>query len=380
MNRLKIIVAMLAALALAISIPNASFAQSDQTGQAPASQSYAPGQQGQAVDPGQTGQTGRPIPQPKGGIATVIGVDQPDNCLRIRSGPGSDYDLVGCAALGEQLNITGVWTSNNWAQLAENGWVYGSQIQTDLRPPSAAYSRAERYTYVEDEYPVVSYTESYLPDYGYETYWYGGVPLFLYSANVWRKFHPWWLRKHWNWNRSHKAWNQNPAFRQNVRAGTQGAVTPRNFVTNRANVPSSNVTRFNANALRSGSSSVVGSARTFSNLNTARTRTFSSPNTVRTRTFSNPSSFQARTFSSPNTVRTRTFSNPSSFQARTFSRPNISTRSFSSPSIGTRSFSSPARMGSFGASSFSAGRIGGGGGGISMGGGGASFGGGGRRR
>ncbi len=32
-----------------------------------------------------------PSPQPKGGIATVVGVDQPDNCLRIRSGPDSQY-------------------------------------------------------------------------------------------------------------------------------------------------------------------------------------------------------------------------------------------------------------------------------------------------
>lgn len=343
MNRPKTIIAMLIALAFAISISGLSFAQSDQTGRA-----------------------GRSAPQTRGGIATVIGMDQPDNCLRIRSGPGSEYDIIGCAALGEQLNITGVWTSNNWAQTADYGWVYGSQIQTDLRPPASAYSRAERYV-VEEDYPVVGYQEDYyyLPDYGYDTYWYGSVPLFVYGANVWRKYHPWWLRKHWNWNRHHKVWNRDPAFRQNLRARTGGVVTPRNFVRDPSRFRYSGVTQFNANRVRPGSQNAITSARAFSGTNTGSIRNFSNLNRI-----------QTRTFSSPNTFRTGTLASP-----------NISTRSFSRPNISTRSFSSPSLMGSVGARSFSTGRIGGGGasfrggGGLGMGGG-AQFGGGGggRRR
>ncbi len=178
MRNRTIIVALLAALALVMHIPNLSLAQSSQSGQAP---------------------------QPVGGVATVIAVDQPDNCLRIRSGPGNSYDIIGCASLGQQLTITGVWTSNDWAQLAaDNGWVYGPQIQTDLRPPASAFSRSESYAVIEEEYPVYygSYAESYLPDYGYSTYWYGGVPIYVYGINVWNKYHPWWWYKH----RHHNVW------------------------------------------------------------------------------------------------------------------------------------------------------------------------------
>ena len=81
----------------------------------------------------QTPQPIRPLtPTPVGGSATVIGVDEPEKCLRIRSGPDKSYEIIGCAKAGDQLNITGVWTSNNWAQLASKGWVYGPQIKTDL--------------------------------------------------------------------------------------------------------------------------------------------------------------------------------------------------------------------------------------------------------
>lgn len=323
MNRLRIILAMLVAVAIAIYIPNVSWAQSGQPGQATAYQNSTAGQPDQSGDPGRTGQTGRPIPQPKGGIATVIRVDQPDNCLRVRSGPGGEYEVIGCAPLGEQLNITGVWTSNNWAQTADNGWVYGPQIQTDLRPSPAAYSRVESYD-IDEGYPLVNYWDSYLPDYGYDTFWYGGVPLFLYNVNVWRKFHPWWLRR--NWNGHQRVWNQNPAFRQNMRTGKQANVTPgtttqRNFARSRSNVSSTNLTPLNTNRIRSGSANVVRSGS--ANLST---KTFSSPNTVRSRTFSSPN------------ISTRSFSS-SNFSTRSFSSPTFSTRSFSSPSIGARSFS-----------------------------------------
>jgi hypothetical protein len=68
--------------------------------------------------------------------AIVIGVDQPDSCLRIRRGPSPNYEQIGCARLGDKLNLTGVFsTDNRWAQLDNNGWVFACQIKTDFRPP-----------------------------------------------------------------------------------------------------------------------------------------------------------------------------------------------------------------------------------------------------
>jgi hypothetical protein len=369
--KFKFIFAILAALLIAANIPGVSLAQSSQSGQVPSGQSYVAGQQGQvnpnqppgppaAVNPNPTGQTGRQTPEPKGGVATVISVDQPDNCLRIRSGPGSAYDVIGCVGMGQQLNITGVWASNDWAQVTDNGWVYGPQIQTDLRPPAAAYSQAGSYATVEDAYPLDydAYPDYYLPDYGYETYWYGGVPLFLYNVNVWRKFHPWWFHRH---GVNHqRVWNQNRAFRQSVRTGTS-----RNLATNQPNV-----TRFNSNRFRTGTPNTIRSGRTVSPNTTFRS--FSGPNTT-FRSFSSPST-TTRSFSRPNTT-FRSFSSPST-TARSFSRPNTTFRSFTSPStgrsFGTRSFSantrsfSSGRVGGFSSSA----RIGGGGGGARMGGGG----------
>ena len=111
-------------------------------------------------------------------IASESGVD-----------PAMSYDVIGCANTGEQLNITGVWTSNDWAQLADNAWVYGPQIETDLRPPRTAYSRSPSYVVTEEVMPDYS-DWAYLPDYGYDTYWYGGIPIFLYNIGVWSKIPP----------------------------------------------------------------------------------------------------------------------------------------------------------------------------------------------
>ncbi len=159
-----------------------------------------------------------PLPELKGGVATVIGVDQPDNCLRIRSGPGSAYDVIGCAPMGEKLNLTGVWTSNDWAQLTDNnGWVYGPQIATDLRPPQAAFSAPETRIVVEEGYPVYEY--GYLPDYGYSTYWYAGIPIIVYAANIWWRHHPWWWK---NWAHHHHPWRWNAYQRRYVSPYARG--------------------------------------------------------------------------------------------------------------------------------------------------------------
>ncbi len=362
MNIPKIIVTTLVALAFAINISGETMAQG-----------------GQAV---------RQTPQPVGGIATVIEVDQPENCLRIRSGPGDYYDVIGCANMGEQLNITGVWTSNDWAQLADNGWVYGPQIETDMRPPRTAYDQSPSYVVTEEVTPNY-YDWGYLPDYGYNTYWYGGIPIFLYNIGVWHRFHPWWwYRGHqaWWWRDGHKGrrpWNP-VAYRDHLRGGGgrgdfarnrgmaprfdrggtgrgfvtnrggapsfNSAGTRRSFTPNRSNISSGNISRLNTNSFRSGST------------NAFRPRTFSSPNTFRP--------------GSVNTSRPRTFSAPQALRGG---------------SIGGRQFSNIARPGGFSGARISGGggpritggggpRIGGGGGGFGggprMGGGGGRMGGG----
>jgi hypothetical protein len=350
-SKSKLIFATLVAFAIAIYIPGVSLAQSSQLGQAAVGQSYQAGQQGQ-VNPNQPpgppaavnpNQTGRQTPEPKGGIATVVGVDQPENCLRIRTGPGSYYDVIGCANMGDQLNITGVWTSNDWAQTADNGWVYGPQIQTDLRPPQEAYSRSPSYVVSEPVTP--DYEDwAYLPDYGYDTYWDGGIPLFLYNIGVWNRFHPWW------WHRGHQAWwwqdghhGRRPwnatAFNNFARTGTNRnfvtnrsnistlnrAGTRRSFTTNRSNISPSNVNRLNANSFRSGST------------NAFRSRTFSSPNTFRS---GSANAFRSRSFSSPNRIRSGSVN---TFRSQSFSSPSM----FRSGSFGGRQFSGVGRSGGF---------------------------------
>ncbi len=254
--RARCVLAIFVALALVVSIPTMTLGQYG---------SPAPNQAARQAPP-----------QPKGGVATVIAVDQPDNCLRIRSGPGDQYDVIGCANMGDQLKITGVWTSNDWAQLADNGWVYGPEISTDLRPPRTAYSRTP--TYVVSGKGVPDYDDwAYLPDYGYDTYWYGDVPIFFYNAAVWYWCHPswwwhglqawWWQdgfhgRRHWD-DRSFRNFamtrgvNVAVAGRSNISALNRIGRTTRSasiassnvskFNVNRSNITSPNVSRFNAN-------------------------------------------------------------------------------------------------------------------------------------
>ena len=62
--------------------------------------------------------------------AIVIRVDQPEQCLRIREGPGSNYQKVGCASMREKIKLTGI-VSNGWAEVQDpaRGWVTVSQIR-----------------------------------------------------------------------------------------------------------------------------------------------------------------------------------------------------------------------------------------------------------
>lgn len=212
-------------------VPNMSLGQSEQTAQV----WTEPRPQAPQLAAQQTLQSGRPqTPSPAGGSAAVIRVDEPEKCLRIRSGPGKSYEVIGCANAGSRLNITGVWTSNNWAQLASKGWVYGPQIETDLRPPTAAYSRSVKCLSVKGLYP--EYDVGYLPDYGYATYGRGSAPIILYDVDVWHKYHPWWWRKDQVWDPNKKDWVNTPtesAIRTNVKAGP-----PTPSVTSQPEIPS----------------------------------------------------------------------------------------------------------------------------------------------
>ena len=85
--------------------------------------------------------------RPVGGEGVVISVDRPEMCLRIRSGPGLGFDKVGCAEMASKLELTGAWSSNNWAQVEApvKGWVLASQINSDIAPiPTMVTSRSRR--------------------------------------------------------------------------------------------------------------------------------------------------------------------------------------------------------------------------------------------
>ena len=111
--------------------------------------------------------------------AVVVSIDRPENCLRVRSGPGTGYAIVGCAQMGERVRLTGAWSRNNWAEidLPARGWVTGSQI----RPTVAAYVPGvvvppPTVTYVEPAPVVGGYVGT--PYYPYRRYYrnrvYGG--------------------------------------------------------------------------------------------------------------------------------------------------------------------------------------------------------------
>ncbi len=74
--------------------------------------------------------------QPRGARGLVTSVDYPEGCLRVRSGPSSAYQKVGCLAHGQRVQLSGMWTVNNWAEVVEpvHGWVSGNQISSSLNP------------------------------------------------------------------------------------------------------------------------------------------------------------------------------------------------------------------------------------------------------
>lgn len=78
--------------------------------------------------------------------ASVVSVDYPEQCLRIRRGPGADHEKIGCLPNGAKMKLTGT-VQSGWAQIAEPmaGWVTARQIQAPgLFPATPAASSARR--------------------------------------------------------------------------------------------------------------------------------------------------------------------------------------------------------------------------------------------
>jgi hypothetical protein len=122
--------------------------------------------------------------KPTGGEATVSKIDRPDLCLRVRKGPSGRYEKVDCAEMGQKLQLTGMWSSNNWAQLENGGWVSAAQIQTDLAPnaskfcPRAARGGPPEEYLVIDEYYPTEYFYRYkkrLYEYPYDPFFFGRI-------------------------------------------------------------------------------------------------------------------------------------------------------------------------------------------------------------
>jgi uncharacterized protein YraI len=77
--------------------------------------------------------------------ASVIRVDNPDQCLRVRSGPGVNYDKIGCLPMGAKVKTAGP-AQNSWAKITSpmEGWVSAGQIQgPGVFPAKAAGSGAK---------------------------------------------------------------------------------------------------------------------------------------------------------------------------------------------------------------------------------------------
>jgi hypothetical protein len=78
----------------------------------------------------------------KAGTGEVISVDRPEGCLRIREAPNTHSKIVGCVDMGEELELTGLWTEDNWARVSgpAKGWVWAKQIKSAMAPGAAAKS------------------------------------------------------------------------------------------------------------------------------------------------------------------------------------------------------------------------------------------------
>ena len=80
------------------------------------------------------------------GEASVIKIDSPDQCLRVRKGPGGNYDKIGCLPMGAKVKVAGP-AQNSWAKIVSpmEGWVSAGQIQgPGVFPAKAATSGVQK--------------------------------------------------------------------------------------------------------------------------------------------------------------------------------------------------------------------------------------------
>jgi hypothetical protein len=90
--------------------------------------------------------------------ATVTGVDQPDGCLRIRQESSSSSEIIGCAKMGDMLQLSGNYSRDGrWAELVDKSWVYAAQIDAPNKPKVQRQARRSYESYdSEDSYPMTS--------------------------------------------------------------------------------------------------------------------------------------------------------------------------------------------------------------------------------
>jgi hypothetical protein len=122
--------------------------------------------------------------KPIDGAAAITAVDKPENCLRIRNGPSSSFQVVECARLSDKLALSGFWSDNNWALLQGKGWVYGDQINAPSKPVSSASvvpgmtrgrpSASGGDVYVREFVPSYDYYGPYWSYWPGSFYWYDG--------------------------------------------------------------------------------------------------------------------------------------------------------------------------------------------------------------
>jgi hypothetical protein len=118
--------------------------------------------------------------QPQTIQGTVTGIDKPDGCLRIRAEATSSSNIIGCAKMGEELQLSGTYSSDGrWAKLANEGWVFSNQIDAPNKPRVQTQARRSSggATYSTEEFddsslwqePATSYygRDYYTPNYGY---------------------------------------------------------------------------------------------------------------------------------------------------------------------------------------------------------------------
>jgi hypothetical protein len=101
---------------------------------------------------------------------TVIGIDQPDGCLRICQNASSSSKIIGCAKMAEKLQLSGNYSSDGrWAELTDKSWVYAAQIDAPNKPKVQRQTCRSYESYdTEDSYPMASDTVVvYGSPYGY---------------------------------------------------------------------------------------------------------------------------------------------------------------------------------------------------------------------